>query len=287
MGLSKSSIQNELNLVVSGRTAVTSYRNGKQYDINVKSDISSLEALENYKIKSSTGSKYMVKQFADFDVATRFNTIKHTDGRRVITVGGYTQFGYNADVLKSKFVEAIKEVEIPDGVTVDTAPSKDTAEAMNAMGIAGALSIVLIIFVLYLQFKSVRQIAIIFSSLPIGITCGMAAVHLAGYSLSFFVMLGIISMVGMVVANAIVLVDYINTERKNGLGKNEACQSAGNKRLRPILMSTLTTVLGLIPLAMSGQVLFVPLAILLMAALTSCMLFNLIMVPILYSIVEK
>ncbi len=287
MGLLKSSVQNELSIAVSGRTAATSYDNGKEYNINVKSDISSLDALENYKIKSNTGVKYMTKQFSDFDISTNLNTIKHIDGQRVISIGGYAQLGYNAGALQSEFVGAIKDIEVPDGVIVDTTPSEDAAEAMGAMGMAGFLSMALIFFVLYLQFKSVKQLLLIFSSLPIGITSGMAAVYLTGYSLSFFVMLGIISMLGIVLANAIVLVDYINTERKNGLNINEACQSAGVKRLRPILMSTLTTVLGLIPLAMSGQVLFIPLAILLMAALTFCMLFNLIMVPLLYSIIEK
>lgn len=287
MGLLKSSVQSELNIAVSGRTAATSYDNGKEYNINVKSDISSFDALENYKVKSSTGAKYMMKQFADFELSTNMNTIKHVNNQRVISIGGYAQYGYNASALQSNFVEAIKDIEVPDGVIVDTTPSEETAEAMSAMGMAGVLSIVLIFFILYLQFKSVKQLLIIFSSLPLGITSGMAAVYLSGYSLSFFVMLGIISMLGIVLANAIVLVDYINTERKNGFSINEACQSAGVKRLRPILMSTLTTIMGLIPLAMSGQVLFVPLAILLMVALTFCMIFNLVMVPILYSIIEK
>lgn len=287
MGLLKSSVQSELNVAVSGRTAAVVYDNGKKYDINVKSDISQLEALENYKVKSSTGAKYMIKQFADFDVSSKMNTIKHKNGQRVISIGGYAQYGYNASELQSEFVKAIKKIEVPDGVVLDITPSEETAEAMSAMGMAGILSIVLILFVLYLQFKSVKQLLLIFSSLPIGITSGMAAVRLSGYSLSFFVMLGIISMLGIVLSNAIVLVDYINTERKDGLSTKEACQSAGVKRLRPILMSTLTTVLGLIPLAISGQVLFVPLAILLMVALTFCMIFNLVMVPLLYSIIEK
>ncbi|WP_425446225.1 efflux RND transporter permease subunit [Dethiothermospora halolimnae] len=287
MGLVKASVQNEFNIALSGRTAATAYDNGKEYNINVKSDISSLNELENYKIKSNTGTKYMTKQFADFDISTSLNKIKHIDGQRVISIGGYAQLGYNSGEIKSKLLEAIQGIKVPDGVTVDTTPSEDTAEAMGAMGMAGALSIVLIFFVLYLQFKSIKQLLVIFSSLPIGMTSGMAAVYITGYSLSFFVMLGMISMLGIVLANAIVLVDFINTERKQGLNINDACQSAGAKRLRPILMSTLTTVLGLIPLAMSGQVLFVPLAILLMAALTFCMLFNLIMVPLLYSIIEK
>jgi multidrug efflux pump subunit AcrB len=287
MGLLKSSVQSELNIAVSGRTASVGYDHGKEYKINVKSDISGLDALEKYRVKSSTGAKYMIKQFADFDLSTSMNTIKHIDGQRVISIGGYAQYGYNAAALQNEFVKAIKNIEVPNGVVVDTTPSKDAAEAMSAMGMAGVLSMVVIFLILYLQFKSVKQLLLIFSSLPLGITSGIAAVYLTGNSLSFFVMLGIISMLGIVLANAIVLVDYINTERRNGLSTNEACQSAGVKRLRPILMSTLTTVFGLIPLAMSGQVLFVPLAILLMTALSFCMIFNLVMVPLLYSIIEK
>ncbi|WP_417203400.1 efflux RND transporter permease subunit [Acetoanaerobium sticklandii] len=287
MGLMKAAVQNELNIAISGRNAATTYDNGKEYNINIKSDISSLSDFENYKIKSSNGLKYMTKQFADFEINSKPNTIKHIEGERVISVGGYPELGYNSGKLQREFINKIKELNIPDGVTVDIEPSKDASEAMGAMGMAGALSMILIFFVLYLQFKSIKQLFLIFSSIPIGVVSGMAAVHISGYSLSFFVMLGVISMLGIVLANAIVLVDYINQERKEGLNLEEACKTAGEKRLRPILMSTMTTVLGLIPLALSGQVLFVPLAILLMSSLTFCMIFNLIMVPILYSILEN
>lgn len=94
-------------------------------------------------------------------------------------------------------------------------------------------------------------------------------------------------MLGIVLANAIVLVTFINDERKNGASVDEACKIAGEKRLRPILMSTMTTVFGFLPLAMSGQTLFVGMSVLLMVALTFCMVFNLVMVPLIYSMMEK
>lgn len=286
-GLTKSAVQNELNIAVSGRTATTCYDNGKEYNINVKTDISSSDMLENYKVKSASGKKFLVKQFADFKVNESSNKIKHINGIRGVAIGGYAGLGYSSTSLQSQFVEAISDIDVPDGVIIDTEPDSSKSEAVGAMGTAGILSIVIIFFVLYLQFKSLKQLLLIFSSLPIGITSGLAFVCITGHNLSFFVILGIISMLGIVLANAIVLVDYINNEIKNGTNIDDACQTAGAKRLRPILMSTMTTVLGLIPLALSGQVLFVPLAILLMAALTFCMLFNLIMVPLLYSIIIK
>lgn len=287
MGLTKSAVQNELNIAVSGRNATVCYDNGKEYNINVKSDISGSDALQNYRIKASSGEKYMVKQFADFNVGESSNTIKHINGVRGVAIGGYASLGYSATTLQSQFVKAIEDIELPDGVVIDTEPDKSKSEAVGAMGIAGILSIVVIFLVLYLQFKSLKQILLIFSSLPLGITSGLAFVCLTGHDLSFFGILGVISMLGIVLANAIVLVDFINTDVRNGNDIDTACKSAGAKRLRPILMSTMTTVLGLLPLAMSGQVLFVPLAILLMAALTFCMFFNLIMVPLLYSVIIK
>jgi multidrug efflux pump subunit AcrB len=158
---------------------------------------------------------------------------------------------------------------------------------MTTIGIASMISIVVIFLILYLQYARFRQVFLLFSSVPMGAVAGIAALVIFGMNVSFFAMLGILSMLGIVLANAIVLVDFINTERANGAAVDDACRIAGEKRLRPILMSTMTTVLGFLPLALSGQTLFVGMAVLLMAALTVCMVFNLIMVPTIYSMIER
>jgi multidrug efflux pump subunit AcrB len=288
LGLTNSEIQNELNIAISGRTASVFYQNGKQYDINVSTELDSTDDLSNYAIKSSSGNKYMVKQFADIGLNPEANTIKHVNGVRGAIVGGYVKNGYGANSLQTEFEKKLEKLDVPEGISFEYKGEKNMgSEAMTTIGIASMISIVVIFLILYLQYARFRQVFLLFSSVPMGAVAGIAALVIFGMNVSFFAMLGILSMLGIVLANAIVLVDFINTERANGAAVDDACRIAGEKRLRPILMSTMTTVLGFLPLALSGQTLFVGMAVLLMAALTVCMVFNLIMVPTIYSMIER
>ncbi len=288
LGLTTAEIQNELNIAISGRTASVFYRNGKQYDINVKTKLSGTDDLGNYKVKSSGGNKYMVKQFADIALHAESNTIKHVDGVRGAVVGGYVEEGYGSSSLQTEFEKELEKLDVPDGISFEYKGEKNAGkEATDKIKTAGAISVLIIFLILYLQYSRFRQVLLLFSSVPLGAVTGIATLVILGMQVSFFAELGILSMLGIVLANAIVLVDFINTERRNGAKIDDACRIAGEKRLRPILMSTMTTVLGFLPLAMSGQTLFVGMSILLMAALTICMVFNLVMVPTIYSIIEQ
>lgn len=160
-------------------------------------------------------------------------------------------------------------------------------EGIAKIQTAGLISIIIIFLILYFQYMRIRQVLLLFSSVPLGAMCGMGTLVLFRMTTNFFAMLGVLSMLGIVLANAIVLVDFINAERAAGSSVDDACRIAGEKRLRPIMMSTMTTVLGFLPLALSGQTLFVGMSILLMAALTICMVFNLVMVPTIYSMIER
>jgi len=288
LGLTNAEIQNELNIAVSGRVASVYYQNGKQYDIKVSTDINSTQDLNNYGIKASNGNKYMIKQFADIGLNPQANTIMRVNVERGAVVGGYVKNGYGANSLQSEFEKRLEKLDVPEGISFEYKGEKNAgSEIITNIAIAGLISVVIILLILYLQYEKFRQVLLLFSSVPIGAVVGISVLILFGIQLSFFVMLGILSMLGIVLANAIVLVDFINTERRNGSTVDDACRIAGEKRLRPILMSTTTTVLGLLPLALSGQTLFVGMAILLMAALTASMVFNLIMVPTIYSMIEK
>lgn len=288
LGLSNQEVQNELNIAINGRTASVFYQNGKQYDINVKADLESTDYLNNYKVKSSSGNKFMINQFADIDLNATSNVIKHVNGVRGAVVGGYVKTGYGANSLQTEFEKEISKLDLPEEIEIEYRGEKHMAtEAITTIAIAGMISIIIIFLILYMQFGCFKQVLLLFSSIPIGAVAGMASLILTGQQVSFFAMLGMLSMLGIVLANAIVLVTFINDERKNGASVDEACKIAGEKRLRPILMSTMTTVFGFLPLAMSGQTLFVGMSVLLMVALTFCMVFNLVMVPLIYSMMEK
>lgn len=289
LALTNREIQNELNIAVSGRDASVFYRNGKEYNINVKSDLSSTDDLSNYSVKASSGEKYMVKQFADIGLDPAANTITRVNGERGAMVGGYVKNGYGSSSVQTKFEKMLEsDLEIPDGMSIEYKGDKNLgAEAITSICIAACMSFLVIFLILYMQYGRFRQVFLLFSSVPLGAAVGVAALRTGGIELSFFALLGLLSMLGIVLANAIVLVDFINTERENGAAVDDACRIAGEKRLTPILMSTMTTVFGFLPLALSGQTLFLGMSVLLMAALTVCMIFNLVMVPTIYSMIEK
>ncbi|MGN0162647.1 MAG: efflux RND transporter permease subunit, partial [Candidatus Ornithomonoglobus sp.] len=289
LGLTNQEIQNELNIAVSGRTASVFYQNGKQYDINVKSNLDSTDDLSNYAVKASSGNKHMVKQFADIGLNPAANTITHINGERGAAVGGYSKNGYGSNTVQTEYEKLLEEqLELPEGISLEYRGDKNLgSEAISRICTAACMSFVAIFLILYVQYGRFRQVLLLFSSVPLGAVVGVATLVVMNIQLSFFGLLGLLSMLGIVLANAIVLVDFINTERKNGACIDDACRIAGEKRLTPIMMSTLTTVLGFLPLAMSGQTLFLGMSVLLMAALVVCMVFNLVMVPTIYSMIEK
>ncbi|MBR0365550.1 MAG: efflux RND transporter permease subunit, partial [Clostridia bacterium] len=288
LGLTNQEIQNELNIAVMGRKASVFYRNGKQYDINVKTSLGGTDDLANYGVKSSRGNKYMIKQFADISLNPEANPIKHVNCVRGAVVGGYVKNGYGSSTVQTEFEEKLEKLELPEGVTLEYKGEKHQGdEGIAKIQTAGLISIIIIFLILYFQYMRIRQVLLLFSSVPLGAMCGMGTLVLFRMTTNFFAMLGVLSMLGIVLANAIVLVDFINAERAAGSSVDDACRIAGEKRLRPIMMSTMTTVLGFLPLALSGQTLFVGMSILLMAALTICMVFNLVMVPTIYSMIER
>ena len=287
LGLTTQEIQNELNIAITGRTASVFYRNGKQYNVNVKTELDSTDALANYGVKASSGNKYMVKQFADISLNAEENAIKHVDGVRGAVVGGFVKNGYGSSTVQGEYEKALEKMQLPEGISFEYKGEKNAGkETMTKIAVAGLISILVIALILFMQYGRFRLVLLLFSSVPLGAVFGIATLVILGMQVSFFAMLGVLSMLGIVLANAIVLVDFINSERRNGSSIDDACRIAGEKRLRPILMSTMTTVLGFLPLALSGQTLFIGMAILLMAALTICMIFNLVMVPTLYSLME-
>lgn len=289
LGLMKGEVQNELSIALMGRDVSVYRENGKEYSVMLDSDLRDQEALNNYRIKaSSSGNKYALQQFADVELRPELSSITRLDGRRGRTVGCYNITGYSDIMIQMEWERLLAQQEFPESVTFEKSGMKhDFIEAITSIAGVAVLSIVIIFLILIFQFNSLKIPLLIFVSVPFGILTGIAGLFLTGEKLTLFALLGCISLLGCVLANAIVLVEFIIEERKKGAALEEACRQAGQKRFRPILMSTMTTVLGLIPLGFGGDALFVPMARLMMAGLTTAMVINLILVPIIYYMMEK
>jgi len=289
LGLSKAEVQNELSIALLGRDVSLYRENGKEYNVVLESDLSSPEMLENYKVKSSaSGVKYALHQFSDLTLFPQLTVINRLDGQRGRAVGCYAAAGNSSISLQSELEKQLKNIEFPDSVRVEKSGEKK--EYINLIGSiigAAAVSFVLIFMILIVQFNSIKKALMVFISFPFGAVAGIAGLYITGQKLSLFALLGIISLMGCVLANAIVLIEFINEEKSKGINSLDACKLAGAKRFRPILMSTMTTVLGLFPLAIGGDTLFIPMSILLMFGLAVSMVMNLILVPIVYYMVDS
>ncbi len=290
LGLTEAEAQNELNIALMGRT-VSAYRSGnKEYDIVLDTNVDSREQIKELKVKSSiTGNKHSVSQFADVSLKPQITSLSRIDGRRGRIVGCYNSSKVSDLDIQTELEKQIEENidQFPESVTIEKSGKKKIffEEVLANIGVAALVAIIFILIILLIQFGSFRKVGIVFISMPFGLAAGFTALMITGQPLSLFALIGAVSLLGCVLANAIVLIDCITNEVDKGLDIETACRSAGGQRLRPIMMSTMTTVLGLMPLALFGDALFVPMAVLMLFGLLIAMIVNLVLVPIVYYIV--
>jgi multidrug efflux pump subunit AcrB len=289
IGLTKAEMQNELSIALMGRD-VSIYRNGsKEYNINLESDIKTQDQLENYRIKAaSSGSKYAVKQFATVELDPEMRFITRIDGQNGVIIGAYPATGGSSIMIQSAVEKRIAALNLPEGITVSYGGDKSGfSDMLSDIALAGIIALVVIFLILYIKFGNMRNVFLVFTSLPFGMLGGISGLFITRQALSTTGMLGLVSLLGCILSTAIVLIDYINTRRAEGVPLQEACRAAGARRLRPILMSVTTTVFGVVPLILSGNQFFIPMAILIMFGLMVSMVFTLILIPMVYYMVES
>ncbi|RKD33927.1 efflux RND transporter permease subunit [Thermohalobacter berrensis] len=286
-GITKYDIQNEINIALMGREASVLRQEGKEYDIVIKGNINSINDLENLAIKSSiTGNKVFLKQIADINLKSSIPVIKRYNGKRAIAVTSEVKPGYNAVEVQTVLEEKINKKIYKDVNIIYEGEKAELENDLGNIGIAAVFAIFMIFIILMVQFNSIIQPFIILISVPLSIIGSIFALLIFRQPLSLFGFLGIVSLIGVVVNNAIILIDYINRERAKFISIDEACKKAVNARFRPVILTTITTVLGLIPLAISGNDLFKPMAISFMGGLMVSTLLTLVIIPVTYGLVE-
>ena len=287
-GFTKYDIQSEVTTALMGMEASTFKKNGNETPIIVTSDISSLEELENLGVKSSkTGQRVRLKDLAEVQMVSEFPVINHKDGERSMLNSSDVMPGYSTKEIEQEIKAFVaysnyEDVEFDfDGMLTRIKESN-----MDLLQL-GVFALFMIVAVLILQFDSYRQPFVILVAIPLAFASALLGLFLAGQSLSFVAMLSLVALMGIVVNNAIVLLDCINALRAEGMALEEACIAAVNRRYRPITLSTTTTVIGLIPLLLSGGELFRPLAVTLMSGLGLSMILTMVVVPTVYSLMLR
>ena len=217
--------------------------------------------------------------------------VRRIDGRRVALVRANLGAGSLGAAVERIETEVRRQVDLPSSMTFIVAgQSQEWERSQNSLLLALALSIFLVYVIMAAQFESLVQPFVIMFTIPLAFLGTFLALRVLGISLSIVVFLGMIMLAGIVVNNAIVLVDYINTLKQRGLSRREAIVTAGGVRLRPILMTTATTVLGLLPMALGfgdGAEIRTPMAIAVISGLIASTVLTLLIIPTIYSVIDS
>ncbi len=282
-GLSKYDIQNEISIALYGRSCGEFKKDSKEYNIKLISDIKNVDDLKNLGIKSYfIDRKILLRDVSDIKLEAALPVVKKYDRDLNITIYSDVYYGYYPVEIQNTLREMLIE---DNNVTVTFDGERERIiENFGKVGESAIIAIVLVFLILLVQFHSYKQTFIILFTIPLSSFGSLVGLYVTGQKLSFTAILGIVSLMGIVVNNAIVLVDYINGEKKLNKTIYDSCNDAVAKRFRPIMLSTITTIIGLIPLVLSGSELFMPMAISLMSGLLVSTLFTLIIIPTLYYI---
>ena len=292
-GLSTSAVAMYVRNRVNGFTAGYLKEDGEEYDIVVRlaeKYRDSMTDIEDFTLVDAMGQRVKLSELAEVEEYWCPPEIKRKSRQRIVTVS-VTPEGVSLGELAATIQGVVDNTEIPQGVNVILGGTyEDQQETFADMGMLLALIVLLVYIVMASQFEDFMKPLIIMSAAVMAIPGVIWALYITGTSLDMIGALGVILLIGIVVKNGIVLVDYTNLMRERGYELNEAIALSGQSRLRPVLMTAFTTILGMVPMAISqseGSEMWQPLGIVVIGGLTISTLVTLIIVPILYAITSR
>lgn len=260
-GLTPASVANDLRTSVFGITVLQLTEGDEEVDVDIRIDWAgnkqwenptSLEALSRIPVRTSSGDFIYLSQIASGEMTSQLSSISHRDGQRVIFVRADLAPGAVLSTFTSKLEEIVANLDLLPGESASLGGENEDANRMvMEMGISMAFALLLILCVLVMQFNSFHQAFVILAIIPFSLTAVWIGFWLSDTPLSFPTMIGIVSLAGIIVNDAIVLISRINENQQGGMDRVEAFVDAGASRLQPILLTSLTTVFGLMPLALS------------------------------------
>lgn len=293
-GVSTSQISNLVRSSISGTDATVIKTNGNDIDVFVTSQmgkqygeigstpIVSIEQIQNIPILTDKGP-VPLSTLAHISLESSRASISHTDGNRVVTISSDVDPGTSATVVVSELQKYITTLELPEGLSIEFGgEAEDIAKSFASLGQAMIIGILMIFGLLIWQFKSLKQSLFVMSTIPLALVGVLPGLALVRQPLSFPGFIGIVALAGIVVNNAIILIDSINNNRRKGMKINEAVEESAHSRLQPILLTTITTIAGMIPLAFSDPS-WSPLAFSIIFGLMFSTVLTLFTIPIMYN----
>ncbi|MDA3908922.1 MAG: efflux RND transporter permease subunit [Sulfurimonas sp.] len=292
LGISASQIAEAVSTAFSSDLEISYFEeNGKQYNITLRFDDEnrvSIDDIKKIQLRADNGQFIYLDGLVTFTTSKALTSINHFDRQRQVTILS-DLFGLDLGGAVAYTRESIDEL-LPEGVTYRfTGFAEEMEKTGKAFGVAIGLSVILMFIILAVLYESLIQPIIIMMALPLSIIGVILALYASGLQFSLFVMIGFMLLMGMVGKNAVLLVDFANSAVERGKSADEALIEAGEKRLRPILMTTIAMVFAMLPLAIGdglGSETKAPMAISIIGGLLSSMVLTLLIVPVMYRLIN-
>ncbi|HWJ23543.1 MAG TPA: efflux RND transporter permease subunit, partial [Gemmatimonadaceae bacterium] len=292
LGITEADVASQLAGGFHGAPVSTFWEGKRDLDITLRLDESERTGLDDvqaaYVIAPATGARVPLREVADVVPEWRPSRIVHRNGVRTLTVRSFS----TPDVLPSVVLKAARPrlaaLPLPAGVRMEQGGEVEgSAEVQGAVNVALLVSMMGVFLILLFQFRNARQPLVVMVSIPLALVGAALGLVLTRNPFTYTANLGVNALSGIVVRNAIILVDYANELRRQGMATETAALLAGRRRLRPIFLTTMAAALGVTPMILSGSPLWSPMASVIAVGLVVSMIFTLVVVPVLYVVVER
>ncbi len=292
LNVAPDAVRRTVRLALSGERA-SSFRDdeGDSYPVVVRLPFERelpVSALGSIYIPSLSGGSVPLAQLASPQLKAAPARINRYMLERSVTVSGYTRTGTLASDANKAVLAGVAKLKLPPGYAISVGGEAETA-SRNTSGLGGIILFAIfgIFGVLVAEFGRFREVAVVAGVIPLGLVGGLAALLLTGYSLSFLAIIGFVALIGIEIKNSILLVDFTTQLRQRGHDLRDAIEKAGEIRFLPVLLTSVTAIGGLLPLALSGAPLYAPLAWVIIGGLVSSTLLSRIVTPVMYLLIVR
>jgi multidrug efflux pump subunit AcrB/outer membrane protein TolC len=292
LGLSEADIAMQLSGAFAGAPISTFWEGKRDLDVTFRLDGAERSGMNDVAgttlVSPTTGARIPLREVADVAPEFRPSRIVRRDGVRTLTVRSFAATNVLPSVVLKAATPQLAALKLPAGMRMEFGGEKEgSAEVQGAVNIALLASLVGVFLILLFQFRNVRHPLVIMTSIPLAVVGAAIGLVITGNPFTYTANLGLNALTGVVVRNAIILVDYANELRRNGVDIETAALLAGRRRLRPIFLTTMAAALGVTPMILSRSPLWSPMASVIAVGLVVSMIFTLVLVPVLYVVIER
>jgi len=292
VGLSEADIAMQLSGAFAGAPISTFWEGKRDLDVTFRLDDAERSGMSDVStttlVSPTTGARIPLREVADVAPEFRASRIVRRNGVRTLTVRSFAAPNVLPSVVLNAAAPKLAALQLPAGMRMEFGGEKEgSAEVQGAVNIALLASLVGVFLILLFQFRNVRHPLVIMTSIPLAVVGAAIGLVITGNPFTYTANLGLNALTGVVVRNAIILVDYANELRRNGVDVETAALLAGRRRLRPIFLTTMAAALGVTPMILSRSPLWSPMASVIAVGLVVSMIFTLVLVPVLYVVIER